>query len=184
MMRLTSRAPSLGAAPVCSSISKRPNLTCVTFLKLKSKVIEHKVEWHNIQEIPLVGPNEVLFPPLHIKVGLMKNIVKALDRDGPTFKFLEEMFPQLSETKLRAGIFTGPQIRQLLKDIKFEIQLHEKEKNAWCSFKAVCEQFLGDRRSPHYHLLVENLIKSYEGLGARMSKKREFLVRSSWILSW
>ena len=85
------------------------------------------------------------------------------------------MFPQLSEAKLRAGIFTGPQIRQLFKDTKFEIQLHEKEKNAWCSFKAVCEQFLGNRRSPHYHLLVENLIKSYEGLGARMSIKMHFL---------
>ncbi len=55
----------------------------------------------------------------------MKNFVKTLDRDGPTFKFLEEMFPQLSEAKSRAGIFTGP---QMFKVTKFEIQLHEKEK--------------------------------------------------------
>ena len=47
---------------------------------------------HNIREIPLVDPDKVLFPPLHIKLGLMKNFVKALDRDGPTLKFLEEMF--------------------------------------------------------------------------------------------
>ena len=65
-----------------------------------------------------MDPNKVLFSPLHIKLGLMKNFLKALDRDGPTFKFLEEMFPQLSEAKLRVGIFTGPQIRQLFKDTK------------------------------------------------------------------
>ena len=57
---------------------------------------------HNMQEIPLVDPKKVLFPPLHIKLGLMKNFVKVLDRDGPTFKFLEEMFPQLSEAKFKS----------------------------------------------------------------------------------
>ena len=31
---------------------------------------------HNVQSRPLVEPNKILLPPLHIKLGLMKNSVK------------------------------------------------------------------------------------------------------------
>ena len=32
----------------------------------------------NIQHISLVNPDKVLMPPLHTKLGLMKNFVKAM----------------------------------------------------------------------------------------------------------
>jgi hypothetical protein len=38
----------------------------------------------NIAHQPVVEPCSVL-PPLHIKLGLMKNFVKALDRNGSAF---------------------------------------------------------------------------------------------------
>ena len=35
---------------------------------------------HSLKENPLVDMNKVLLPPLHIKLGLMKNFVKALPK--------------------------------------------------------------------------------------------------------
>ena len=37
---------------------------------------------HNVQSRLLVEPNKKLLPPLHIKLGLMRNFVKAMDREG------------------------------------------------------------------------------------------------------
>jgi hypothetical protein len=44
---------------------------------------------------------QILLPPLHIKLGLMKNFVKAMDRTGSAFKHLAEKFPRLREAKNR-----------------------------------------------------------------------------------
>ena len=65
--------------------------------------------------VPLVDKQILLLPPLHIKLGLMKNHVKALNKEGNTFKYLAiyMRFPYISEAKLKAGIFVGPQIREL-----------------------------------------------------------------------
>jgi hypothetical protein len=46
----------------------------------------------NVAYQPFVDPCKVLLPPLHIKLGLMKNFVKALDRNGLAFSFLCEKF--------------------------------------------------------------------------------------------
>ena len=43
---------------------------------------------HNIQSHPLVEPNKILLPPLHNKLGVIKNFVKAMDREGTGFAFL------------------------------------------------------------------------------------------------
>ena len=47
---------------------------------------------------------KIMLPPLHIKLGLMKNFVKAM----PAFNYLAEKFPRLSEAKIKEGIFAGP----------------------------------------------------------------------------
>ena len=46
----------------------------------------------------------VILPPLHIKPGLMKNLVKALNREGEAFRYLTKKFPAISEAKLKVGI--------------------------------------------------------------------------------
>jgi hypothetical protein len=43
---------------------------------------------------------KTLLPPLHIKLGLMKNFVKAMKKKGIGFKCLRETFPKLSDAKL------------------------------------------------------------------------------------
>ena len=51
----------------------------------------------NIQLIPLVNPNKVLMSPLHIKLGLMKNFVKAIAKHClHGFKFHCKKFSKLS----------------------------------------------------------------------------------------
>ena len=52
----------------------------------------------------------IVFPPLQIKLGLMKQIVKALDKDGDCFQYICQSFPSLSNEKLKAGIFDSRQI--------------------------------------------------------------------------
>jgi len=65
-------------------------------LKIGEKNVQHPAlaEWHKI-----------LLPPLHIKLGLMKNFVKAMDRTGSAFRYLAEKFPRLSEAKIKKGFF-------------------------------------------------------------------------------
>src|SRR5678815_5299449 len=68
----------------------------------------------NIINEPLVDWGKIIFPPLHIKLGLMKQFVRALDKDDECFKYICRFFPGLSMEKLKAGIFSGLQILSLI----------------------------------------------------------------------
>ena len=63
-------------------------------LKVREKNVQHPIltEWHKI-----------LLPPLHIKLSLIKNFLKAMDQTGSAFKYLAEKLPQLSEAKIKEG---------------------------------------------------------------------------------
>ena len=107
----------------------------------------------------------MLLPPLHIKLGLMKNFVKALHKNVAAFQHLPTGFPGLGAAKLKEGIFVGPQIREVLKDTDFEELLNLMELRAWEAFKSVCCGFLGNTRVPVYQACIEKLLKSYEDMG-------------------
>jgi hypothetical protein len=72
-----------------------------------------KVEKKNVQRPALAEWHKILLPPLHIKLGLMKIFVKAMDRNGSAFKYLAEKISRLSEAKIKQGVFVGPQIHKL-----------------------------------------------------------------------
>ena len=89
---------------------------------------------HSVKSEPLVSAQKVLLPPLHIKLGLMKNFVKALDKEGKAFQYLCTKFPKISDAKIKEGIFVGPQIREVLRDTEF-VSTHEvQELPAWKAF--------------------------------------------------
>ena len=92
----------------------------------------------------------------------MKNFVKALHENGAAFQHLSTVFPGLSAAKLKEGIFSGPQNREVLKDTDFEELLNIKELRAWEAFKSVCCGFLGNTCVPDYQACIEKLLKSYE----------------------
>ena len=123
----------------------------------------------------LVDPTKVYLPPLHIKLGLMKNFVKALDRDGPGFQYLKSKFPRISEAKIKEGIFVGPQIHELMTDAQFDAVLTGVEKEAWDAFKDVVRNFLGNRRASNCAELVTKLLVAYRDLHCNMSLKIHFL---------
>ena len=129
----------------------------------------------NIQYRALVSRDKIILPPLHIKLGLMKNLVKAMNREGEAFKYLKTKFPHLSDAKIKEGIFVGPQIRELLKDGTFNRVIEGKEKAAWEAFKYVVHNLLGNRRAENYKLAVNELLRTYQELGCNMSLKIHFL---------
>lgn len=129
----------------------------------------------NIIHQSLIDPKKVLIPPLHIKLGLMKQFTKALSKTGRCFQYLTNKFPQLSEAKIKEGVFDGPQIRTLFRDTAFVGTMNKLEKAAWLSFKAVAQQFLGNTKSPKYKQIVDKMVKDFQKLGCLMNLKLHFL---------
>lgn len=129
----------------------------------------------NVLQKPLVDPTKILLPPLHIKLGLMKQFVKALDKDGKCFQSLLKIFPSLSDAKIKEGVFNGPDIRKVMKSTEFENTMTKYEKAAWVDFKNVVKSFLGNKKDENYEAVVEKMLKSFEKLGCNMSLKVHFL---------
>jgi hypothetical protein len=102
----------------------------------------------NIARESLVDPQKVLLPYLHIKLGLMKQFVKVLQRDGNCFKYLCSKFPGLSEVKLKDGIFVGSDIRKLISDEMFETTMWNVEREAWIVLKDVISIFFWKLQGP------------------------------------
>ena len=80
-------------------------------------------------------------------MGLRKQWVKSLDKDGNFIKYLRNKFPKLSDTKINEGIFDGPQIRTMINDEIFVTKMNHTEKEAWLLFKEVIKNFLGNHKS-------------------------------------
>lgn len=145
----------------------------------------HRREWpvrseltpgtHNVLNNALVQREKILLPSLHIKLGLVKQFIKALSPQSEAFKHVRLMFPKLSEAKVKGGIFIGPQIRLMLASEELENKMASVEKNAWQAFRLVVEGFLGNKKCENYKELVENLIVCYRKLGCRMSLKVHYL---------
>ena len=129
----------------------------------------------SVSKNPLIESKKVLLPPLHIKLGLMKQFVKALDTDRDCFKYVVDRFPGLTDAKIKGGIFVGPQIRELMKTTQFEDVMTNVEKNAWISFKKVVKGFLGNQKSSYHDELVNNMLKTFQELGYNMSTKVHYL---------
>ena len=123
------------------------------------------LEKKNIINEPLVDRNRIVFPPLHIKWGLMKKFVKALDKQGDCFDYIRRTFPGLSDEKVKAGIFDGSQIRKLIKDTNFVLSMNEIEATAWNVFVEVVTKFLGNIKHDSYVDIVQNLIQNVHALG-------------------
>ena len=108
---------------------------------------------------------------LHIKVGLVKQFIKALKSDSKALSHVQAMLSKLSEAKVKGGIFTKPQTRQVLGYKKFEDKMTALKRDAWQSFRYVVYGFLGRNKADNYGDFVETLVQTYCKLGSRMSLK-------------
>lgn len=50
----------------------------------------------NVENLPLVDPKKIILPPLHIKLGLIKNFVKKLKPGSKSMLYIREKFPRLT----------------------------------------------------------------------------------------
>lgn len=64
---------------------------------------EIRLRRNNVIEIPLVPVEKILLPPLHIKLGIVKNFIKRLNPLGNAFNELHRIFPRLSAAKIKEG---------------------------------------------------------------------------------
>lgn len=105
----------------------------------------------------------------------MKQFVKALNKEGECFEYICKSFPGISTEKLNQGVFSGPDIRKLIRDTDFANSMNRREIRAWTSFVDVAQNFLGNQRSENYEEIVKEMLESYHDIGANMSIKLHFL---------
>uniref|UniRef100_A0A1B0DGY2 Uncharacterized protein n=1 Tax=Phlebotomus papatasi TaxID=29031 RepID=A0A1B0DGY2_PHLPP len=128
---------------------------------------------YSIENPPLVDPKKVLIPPMHIKLGLMASFVKGLNKSGKAFSHLRNTFSGLSKAKLEAGVFVGPQIRKLMPDNEFPKTMTAVELRAWKALCRVCNEFLGNFKSPDYKEIVDELVMSFYEMGCKIDGQGE-----------
>jgi hypothetical protein len=109
---------------------------------------------------PLVILEKICLPLLHIKLGLMKNFVKGMDITGCEFKYVRNKFPNVSDAKIKEGMFIEPQVREMIQDKQFDEDLNETERNAWLSFKRI----LGNHKAVNYQDVVQDLLTLYKAI--------------------
>ncbi|XP_073532727.1 uncharacterized protein [Phyllobates terribilis] len=83
--------------------------------------------------------------------------VTVLDKVSVAFKYLQSLFPKLSEARVKAGIYVGPQIKKIIECDEFAKLLNRTEKTAWNSFAAVVHGFLSNHKAENYGQLVQTL---------------------------
>jgi hypothetical protein len=65
----------------------------------------------NVVIPPLVLLEKIYLSPLHIKLGIMDNYVKIMDKTGCGFEYVRHKFPNVSDTKFtyeRTSAYHGP----------------------------------------------------------------------------
>ena len=121
---------------------------------------------HNVIRQPLVLRENTLLPTLHKKLGFAKQFAKALKSDSEAFKHVQAMFPKLSEAKVKGGVFTVPQIRQMFGSKELEGKMTALERDAWQLFRNVLHDFLGRNKADNYEILWKLYCKHTASLGA------------------
>ena len=58
----------------------------------------------------ILNRDKTVFPPLQVKLGLMKQFVKAQETEGECFQHIITALAGLSFEKIRESVFDGPQI--------------------------------------------------------------------------
>ena len=168
-----------------SGFTKYPCFLCVWDSRERSQHYTKK-DWparnemvpgrsNNIVNNPLVDRHKILFPLLHIKLGLIKQFMKALEKDGGCFSYLCHVFPGLSIKKLERWHVYGSQVHQLIIDPEFEKSMTKLESEAWKVFVLVVKNFLGNNKASNYEKLITNVLYAFKNFGCNMSIKMHYL---------
>lgn len=116
-----------------------------------------------------VGPQKILFSPLHIKFVSWKFFL-ALDKDSLASIYLQGLFPKLSEANDNSGVFVGIQVKK-----EFPRSSLGQKKTAWNNFIARVRSFLESPKDENYDEFVETLVRNFDKMGHKMSIKGHIL---------
>jgi len=81
----------------CDSWHKKNHCVNKLWPKWTSQMTGQK---HDVNP-PLVLPGKIYLPPLNIKLGLMKNFVKGMNKTGCGFKYVRNKFPNVTQKSRR-----------------------------------------------------------------------------------
>ena len=110
----------------------------------------------------------------------MKQFAKALEKIGQCFQYVLSAFPGLSNEKLKAGIFDGPQIWKLIKHPNFQHSMNKIELASWLSFVEVLQSFQGNHKADNYKDIVQKLLDNFEHQSVFPSWPFRQISRKSW----
>lgn len=132
---------------------------------------------NNAIKKPLVPRDKILFPPLHIKIGLMTQLMKKiLETNDEVFLIIKTILPALSDAKVKGGIFDGPEIRKLFNSKDLLQVMNNDEQQAFLRLKDVSANFLGNNRADDFNDRIKNMMLSYETLDINITIKMHSLI--------
>ncbi|GBN75468.1 hypothetical protein AVEN_127567-1 [Araneus ventricosus] len=99
----------------------------------------------NEKNEPLSASEKILLPPLHIKLGLMKNFVKAMDCGGSGFQYLRLKFPKVYKTM---GCNMSLKIHFLRSHLEFYLENRGS---------------VSDEHGEQFHQAISNMGARYQG---------------------
>ena len=102
---------------------------------------------HKNASHPALGDkSKIYFQPLHIKFGLLKMSVTAMDRESVRFAYLNKHFPKSVRPRWK---------KEYLKT-KTLVQNQTTEIRAWNAFEKVCGNFLRNEKEENYTEIVRS----------------------------
>lgn len=114
----------------------------------------------NVTSALLMKAQDIFLPPLHIKLGLIKNFFIAVNHEEPATQKIR-LFPKFFYAEINEGVIVVSDIRKLMADGNFTKCLTPAEAAAWASFQNV-RNFLSNRKSPDYKQIMPKIIARLE----------------------
>ena len=99
---------------------------------------------------------KIIFHPLHIKLGLIWQIVKSLEKTWECFKYICSLFPILTIEKFKAGIFDG---QLTLEGHNFR---ENDEKEVYFSEPFLGAKFFWERKSENFKNKSEDIVTNFQ----------------------
>ena len=115
----------------------------------------------SIEHAPLVEPQDILLPSLHIKLGLFKNFVKSAS--------------EAMEILRKEGVFVGQDVRKIINTNIFRESLNETARHAFDAMVLTVHNFLSANRSTNYAEIVNDVLEKFRIQKVYMSLKIHFL---------
>jgi len=129
------------------------------------------------------NPYQVLLPPLHIKLGLMKQFVTALNRESDFCIFVWKSLCT-EHRKVECRNFGWPSDTTFNVGQIFSTCHDNPGKNAWRSFTAFVENFLRNLKALKYHNLIKTAVKFLRTIRVQYECEGSFSSESCQLFSW